>query len=312
MSTFGFRIKFLLLENSFIGLDESITDIMLPLESKGINFKLQSMSKPSEAASFAFFGTGFDSEQDAFEAGKNVKNALMLCSTRLHIGIDLGKDNATSGVGQSIIEQERERGVNLVNDIHGLVVFNADMPVEFVAGGKTTMSLKYSAKNFFKEFEFAYKLSRKFTDKQILAVELYNQSFFEDTLRARFLTLISAIECLAVAEKVSATTIALLDEFIASAKIKIGNNATDERTDIVNRLGYLKNESISSACRKTIKKYKGAEYVKRFGYLYGLRSDLVHRGAISQSVDFGKCLDELEAITSTVLYNSLTSEENAS
>ena len=307
MPSFGFRIKFLLLENSFIGLDGSITEILLPLESKGIVFKLQPMPRPSEAESFAFFGSGFTSEHDALEAGQKVKNALILCSTQLHIGINLGKDNATSGVGQFIIERERENGVNLINDVHGLVVYNSDLPVEFISGGKASLSLKYSAKKFFDEFEAAYKLAREFTDKQTLAVELYNQSFFENTLRARFLTLISAIECLAIAEKVSAATIALIDEFIVSTRSKINNDNHDEMTDIINRLGYLKQESISSACRKIIRKYKGAEYVKRFGYLYGLRSDLVHNGAVSQNVDFGKCLDELESITSTALYNSLTS-----
>lgn len=307
MPSFGFRIKFLLLENSFIGLDGSINEILLPLESKGIVFKLQPMSKPSETESFAWFGTGFTSEQDALEAGKRVKNALILCSTQLRIGINLGKDNATAGVGQHIIEREREQGVNLINDVHGLVVFNSDLPVEFISGVKASLSLKYSAKRFFDEFETAYKLAREFTDKQTLAVELYNQSFFENTLRARFLTLISAIECLATAEKVSASTITLIDEFITSACSKTKDDNRDEITDIINRLGYLKQESISSACRKIIRKYKGAEYVKRFGYLYGLRSDIVHSGAVSQNVDFGKCLDELESITSTVLYNSLTS-----
>lgn len=309
MSSFGFRIKFLLLENSFIGFDGSDSGFPLLLENNHRHFKLEAMPKPSEEESVAFYGSGFDSEQDALGAGKKVKNALMLCSTKLRIGIDVGKDNAVAGVSQTIIEREREKGVNLVNDIHGLVVYSTDEPVEFIARSKATMQLKYSANKFFKEFETAYKLVDKFTDKQTLAIELYNQSFFENTIRARFLTLISVIECLATTEKISAQTVALIDEFIVSVEDKLEDDAYGERDDIINRLGYLKQESISSACRKIIRKYIGEEYVKRFKQLYNLRSNLVHRGAVSPDINFGKCLDDLESITATVLYNAITSDE---
>ena len=307
MPSFQFKIKFMLPDGNSISTDERVISLELPLDDHTIKFQLKQLPNTGYPSSFIFIGTGFKTEKEAFTAGIKIKNTLMLCSIKLPFGIDLGKDNTTAGFVKDVIESRLEEGVNLINDVHGLTVYQSDLPVEHVLGGNSSLCLAYSANSFYREFESAYKYTVVFNDKLNLALELYNQSYFELTMRARFLTLISVIECLTEPDKESEKIISLLDGFIETIKTTEKDVSLDERNAICNRLGNLKRESISSACRNLIRKYIGEEFVKRFTFLYGLRSELVHNGKLPEGTNLGDVLQELENIASNVIYNSLIS-----
>jgi len=82
---------------------------------------------------------GFAAEESARQYGHALRTALEVSSAATRLGVDAGKDIATSGLGQSIREAIlRETGSLIRDNIHGLDVF-ADDPnthiVSFQAAG---------------------------------------------------------------------------------------------------------------------------------------------------------------------------------
>jgi hypothetical protein len=306
MSPFGFRIRFLLPESSRINCESNTLEI--PLSSTGEVVLLKSVSKAkiTDSDNLTIRGSGFSSADEAYNHGKRVKNALLWCGVCLRIGIDTGKDRATSGVGKVLIDRAKDEGIHLLNDVHGLSVYSEDMPVRFVAV-TGSMVIGTPASKFIEEFSKIYKLALEFTDKQSLAIELYNLSHFEASLRARFLSLVSAIECISSPEKLPLPIIAHLDKMIELTKTAINGS---EGTNLIDRLRELRRESISRACRKLVESSLGPEAMKLFKTCYDARSKLTHEGRIPKNVDLGTYVPKLDQLVSQLICAVVVGSKN--
>jgi hypothetical protein len=76
--------------------------------------------------------TGFPDEAEARNFGHELRAALELSSVATRLGIDTGRDIATSGLGKSIKEQmAKESGALVRDNVHGLDVFEDDPKVRF-------------------------------------------------------------------------------------------------------------------------------------------------------------------------------------
>lgn len=278
----------------------------IPVRPGDVTLVLRSASKISIADSRELIirGSGFPSKGEAYSCGRKTQNSLMLCSARLRMGIDVGKDKARSGVGKVVKERAREMGVLLLDDVHGLCVFPEDMPVQFVSVSGSLV-VGPSAAIFIEEFGKAYKMSPEFADKQSLAFELYSAAQFESSLRARFLTLVIAVECLASQEEQPQHVLDHLKELIRLTK---GSFQGPEKKDIVNGLGRLKSESISKSCRKLVDQYLGPEAAKLFKYCYEARSKIVHDGASPEDFDLGSYAPKLDELVSRLLIAVVASD----
>ena len=141
-------------------------------------------------------GEGFSTVHEATEAGRHVKNAVMWWGAKERVGVDVGNDSADGMVTQTWIDQARvEQGVRLLNEFHGLHVYeeDPDLPTRFV-WSRVEAKLRKGVEVFEESFREAVDLGLEFTDRETLAFELYGLSHFESAERARFLTLINAIE----------------------------------------------------------------------------------------------------------------------
>ena len=98
---------------------------------------------------------------------------------------------------QTWIDQARvEQGVRLLNEFHGLHVYveDPDLPTRFV-WSRVEAKLRKGVEVFEESFREAVDLGLEFTDRETLAFELYGLSHSRESAeRARFLTLINAIE----------------------------------------------------------------------------------------------------------------------
>ncbi|MBE3065695.1 MAG: hypothetical protein IMZ69_11845, partial [Spirochaetes bacterium] len=75
---------------------------------------------------------GFASEADAREFGHKLRSAVEVSSVATRLGVDAGRDLATSGIGKSVRESiAHDTGVLVRNDVHGLDVFVDDPNVRF-------------------------------------------------------------------------------------------------------------------------------------------------------------------------------------
>lgn len=301
MTTYGFRLRFLLPKDSMIHHDEET----LELSSGDVTLLLQSPSKTSigDSRELLIRGSGFPSKDEAYACGRRTKNALILCGACLRMGFDVGKDKATSGVGKIVKERAREKGIVLLDDVHGLSVFPEDMPVKFVSFGGSVV-VGPSAAIFVEEFGKAYEMSPEFTDKQSLAFELYSAAQFESSLRARFLTLVIAVECLSSLEEQPQRVVNHVKELVALTKKSFKG---PEKGRILSHLGELKKESISKSCRDLVGKHLGAEVAKLFEECYDARGKIVHDGEPPEGFDLGTYVPKLDELASQLLIAVVTS-----
>lgn len=304
MPTYGFRIRFLLPEESAIDYDAEILDI--PLPSVGLTLVLRSVPESSirKSRNLTIRGSGFPSEDEARACGRRTKNALMLCGARLRMGIDVGKDWQPPVRIKGLEAMDRYKGVRLLPDVHGLSVFPEDKPVDFPCVKLSRVSLK-AATEFVEELGKAYEIAPKLTDKQSLALELYGAAHFESSLRARFLTLVIAVECLSTQEEQPQHVLDHLKELMELTEKSL---EAPKREEIVARLGNLKRESISESCRELVGRYLGPDAVKLFKDCYDARGKIVHDGEPPEDFDLGSYTRRLDKLVSQLLIADATSD----
>ena len=96
----------------------------------------------------------------------------MVCGARNKIGINPGKDQPTSQAGQIVKERAKQKGIRLLDDVHGLSVFPEDLPVRFISL-RARLLVEQPADRFVDAFRRAFEPPPKLSRKQTLALELY-------------------------------------------------------------------------------------------------------------------------------------------
>lgn len=289
--TYGARIRFFLDPMERVNHEAESFEIQLD----GISWVLKPFGntpdsdharKISETAHLVLSARGFPSEESATESGARAKAALSMCGALLRIGIDVGRDSSDFVVTDSWREQvRRNTGKEFHNDLHGLTVYPEQPPAVFVHGSVTPIVAR-SFKRFEKNLAQAYAANSP-TPQLQLALELYARSHFEASVRTRFLTLINAVEAIAVPQTRSKTVSTLTDELIKL--VQEAELEPDNREAMVGSLARLKYESIGQACRRVVKAHlANAVYAEKeasqfFKHCYGVRSKLLHDGDVPGS-----------------------------
>lgn len=299
MSTYGFRLRFFLPKGSVISHDSDTLEIQLNSEISSPVIRLVSTNNVilKESNDLSIRGNGFSSEHEAYTVGIRVKNSLIFSATLLQMGIDCGKDKTTSMIAKFIKDQEKEQGRLLLDSVHGLSVYPEDMPVRFFSAN-ASLTTGVTSTKFTEELKKAYALSLDYPDKLSLSFELYGASHFETSPRAKFLSLITAVECLCVQDRNSKAVLEHVDNLINLTEV---NFTGPEKENIISRLGQLKRESISSACKKIVTDNLEKEDILQFEDLYNVRSRMLHDGRTPEGVDLGTEVLKLDKIVSKLL-----------
>lgn len=256
-------------------------------------------------------GDGFATEGEAREAGRQAKNAVMWWGAKARAGVDVGDDTSKAVVTQAYIDLYREeQGVRLLNELHGLQVYEEDpeLPTQFVAASVEPKVLK-STEDFARHFREAVDRRLEIDEKATLAFELYGLSHFEAAERARLLTLISAIEAASEAKPRGPEAVAHVERMIELTRASELPNA--EIASMVGSLEWLRQESISKTCRDFVEtflgggQYGGKPAKKFFQDCYAVRSKLVHSGKPSEKdLNFGILVAELDRMVADLLTES--------
>jgi len=253
-------------------------------------------------------GDGFSSEEEAHFAGRGAKNAIMWCGARMRVGVDLGDDKPHGGASDYLKEKVlREDGIRLLNDPHGLVVYEDDPkhPTRFVSAS-AALQVGRTPSDFEEYFLEAMDMELRLTDKETLGLELYGLSHFESAPRARLLTLVSVIEAVTEDTPRSAQAIELVEELI-----RFTRNSGLPKSEIDSLLGslsWLKQDSISRRGKALVdeqigqKEYDNKAAKNFFQYCYNVRSELVHSGAPSdESLDVGRLVTQLDQLVADLM-----------
>jgi hypothetical protein len=169
--------------------------------------------------------------------------------------------------------------------------------------------LQKSTENFRRDFHTAVDMGLEFTERETLAFELYGLSHFEAAERARFVTLISAIESISEDRPRSPEAVEHVGKMIELTR---GSGlSASEIQSMEGSMNWLKQESISKTGRDLIdsvlgtRQYGGKVAKRFFTDCYSVRSDLVHRGKPSNdTVNIRSLVSELDRLVADLLLAS--------
>jgi hypothetical protein len=250
-------------------------------------------------------GGGFSSEEDAHAAGTPVKTAVMLAGLLLGVGIDVGTDQVISPAPRHTDGQPIE---HWQPDVHGLQIVPEHDRLAFglLYFSRPMLKKPISNSDLEEKVAEAYAPDKALTKKQTLATQLYSQSHFQSSDATRFLTLISAIEALAERHRRAPATVVLINRVIEQAATA-GDLEEFERKSLIDGLGNLKRESISSACRRLVRTHCGDPAVEAFIHAYRIRGELLHNGEPSSETDLTMELLHLDPLVRRLTVNHVAS-----
>jgi len=302
---FAYRIRFHFCKDNRISSDRVSEEFAI----NGQPFRLESANGNSlkESDAVVLSSRGFDTESEALVHGEKIKKCLSLCGAMLRHGIDVGKEKTLSWASRPLIEIFEEQGAQLINDVHGLTVYSDDIETKLITGFPLRITVSSQPEQFVSALETAYNLSPELGEKEKIAFDLYNSSFFETSKNARFLTLISVVETLSEPDQEKQDVIELIDELITHLK----ESALDktEKMIVASRLGSLKRKSISASARQLIQKYLNKEEAGIYGNFYTIRSGLLHDGNLRcKENEFREKLSQLNDMVSRLLIEIMESK----
>jgi hypothetical protein len=186
--------------------------------------------------------------------------------------------------------------VRIENDRLGLTIIEAAGSTGFVS-----IPVSFSIDRPFSAFESAIQsalfLVDRLSDKVRLALEVYNSAHFERSLRARFLTFVTAVEILAKRDDRPGVAQNLIDQFV-----KMLNAAGLDKgiaQQMRSGLEDLRRRSIGACCRDLIEDHGNVDEAQFFGKCYTARSELVHAG--TTNFDVPAHIDKLDKLIGRVL-----------
>jgi hypothetical protein len=267
--------------------DECSLDFSLP-DGRAATFSCIGSSTFNEGTRFVITAGGFCSAEDAFSFGEQVKESVLCFGTKFRMGIDIGKDKATSFLGKVIKDEIlKTRGVRIIDDVHGISVHDEEYPVSCGSCSGTVLFNSRKIGFFLDELCKLISVPRTINEKTKLAMELLTSSYFETSPRSRFLTLILAAEALLEPEDRHEKIKSLVDEL---KKItRASDLSTEEISSIVGTINWLYKDSISKSLKKMAKVHlDGKQYdnlvaSKFISKCYEARSKLVHTGSVEES-----------------------------
>jgi hypothetical protein len=248
--------------------------VQISLQSKAPDCSLQ------DAKQFLLIGSGYSDENEAQRAGRFYERVLMIALTASRVGVDFGR-RAAKGIFSShgLKMLEEQYGGVVLNDVHGLTTY-CTKPKPRFAHFKGEMLRSASADAFGKAFRAAAISNLTVSEKECLAFDLFNASFFQTTADSRLLLLVMAIEAL-IEPKLRSSEAQTHVKSLLEATKRAAISA-EERASMLGAMQWLKTESINQAGRRLVSErlgsrvYDGRSAADFYSHIYSMRSNLVH------------------------------------
>lgn len=312
MSNFNFRIRI----NKTLSETIAIKYPNKSLNISSLNLKVNISSTDDtvtieKAQVLSIIGADLSSEDEAKEIGERFQNGLMITLAQLRIGADFGSRAPKSFItkkGIELIEEGLDK--RILNDVHGLMIYNSEPPPLFVSQ-YLNLGISTSESHFEDILQDTFSKSFNITSIERLAFDFFNMSFFQRNVEAKFIALMIAIEILIDRKPRNKSVLEFIDKTIVLAKSEI-KISDEERTRIISGLNDLKNESISQAGKRLTdetlptKLYQKLTAGEFFIHCYKIRSRLVHGSSSIPSYDeIAKVVGDLEIFVSDLLVKSV-------
>lgn len=199
---------------------------------------------------------------------------------------------------------EKSFKVPYTGPVHGLTqeagfsVYQASENILFISmdGGKAYVLTpwKMVEKALSEGIQFGNAGSEKTDPNLTTALDLYLAHFSESSIRAKFLTLMMALEVLAPVTEKHAVAVGMLTDFAATVQVKLNTTIDDEARDALQALHkdieFRKETSIRRRVRRLIldgtplPEAERLEWARKVVKAYDLRGSMVHSGTVELKV----------------------------
>ena len=282
MGDFSFRIRFVRSPRHTLNIEST----QLELNVKGSPSPIILCSKSEgkaiqESNELILKGSGWASEDEAENAGKKYTDALVFSLACLRVGADFGVRAPKSVItNYGLAMFENLSGRRMLKDVQGTMIYETNPPPLFLST-KAEFLRGIAKDSFEKAFLYAINNPPNFTDRERLSLELYNASFFQESIDIRFLLLMMAIEAIlepSIRSSVSKEHV----ENLIKITLESATLSQEEKESINGTLSRLYKESIRQTGKKLANERLGSrQYGNQsassfFSYCYDLRSKLVH------------------------------------
>lgn len=279
-SSYCFRIRLHLPPTVRLNVDAAEWDLARDTPP-AITLKASDAERIRDAAILILRGGPYESAGQAELSGLEWRATLEKAFAEKLVGADFG-DRAPRGAfteaGLQMLQSEAQAPV--LNDVHGLMIFECKPPPRFARVGPITPIIGKNAQDLLNSIEAVHAEAPTPDPVRSLAFDLFSASYFQgSSADARFLMLMMAIETLLDLQPRSDKARDHVDSLIELTKKS--SLAEPEIDSIVGSLTWLRKESIQSAGRRlaTIlreRSYGGLPPDRFFTSCYELRSRLAH------------------------------------
>jgi hypothetical protein len=246
-------------------------------KNEGLSLSCYDSKTLTESTVFVMSCGGFSSEKKAFDQGVKIKKALLMSGPVLRIGLDVGNDRSSSSISTGLKQSVfKKTGVKIIEDVHGLSVYSEDYPTQVMSISGSGVTQPWTAEEFLNAILDINSKLRDLTEKESLCLELFSASHFEKSERARFITLVLAIESLLEPIKRRKEVAELVGSFL-----ELTNESSllsQEKASIKGSLQWLYINSISQSLKELAlnylpnKEYNGLPSQKFISKCYDIRA----------------------------------------
>jgi len=279
-----FRLRFTRSPQETLNLDEE--KLALPTVEPSHQVLLQARDPEKSiknSTSIVLGGKGWDQADEADRLGRFYTDVLSRTFTRLGHGADFGARAGRSFLYKGGLEYLRKlRGHPVLNDEHGLMVYEGTgiSDVGFVSI-QANVTRSVTVERFLVVFKTALSRPREIGERERVALEFFNASFFQPSIDSRFLLLMGGLEALIVQSHRSQEVCKLVRRLVSVVE-ETDEIEVNERNVLKQSVGQLQRESIREAGRRLVREtlvgrtYEGITPSDFFNRCYGIRSRLIH------------------------------------
>lgn len=229
----------------------------------------------SDSEWIVFNSRGFASEPEARLFGHKVRAALELSSVATRLGVDAGKDLATTSLSQTVRDAViAATGSDLRDNVHGVDVFRDDPGVRFLTISAQG-SVLANPEPLLGDLDRLYAIADNASSRTRDAILLLNTALMQPNAVAQIVFALSAVEMLGQDEKWSHDQRQLLEHLAVVAEAApLGT--IDERNEVAEAIRKCHRLSLRQGVRRLLDGLGLSELQGAWDDIYGERSSLVH------------------------------------
>jgi len=251
---------------------------------------------------------GFASEEEARQFGHSLRSAIELSSVSTRLGVDAGRDLATSCLAQGIKDHiAKETGAVIRNNVHGLNVFEDD-PRVAIFSMSGTATVYANCDPFLSFVEELHGRSAAISDEAQDVVLLLNYALMRPEPVAQIVFAFSAVEMLGQHETWSTAQQALLVELAVAADLSLLGNA-QERKEVSDAIRKnMHRLSLRQGVLRLLDRLDLTHLKPEWDRYYAERSTLVHGLAPRPGADYSDLANRSVSLCGRILLKAVAAE----